>query len=53
MQKLIELANSAATLLDDIGGEPLTGSGFETELPEAEFDAGELIRMEPHAPEEE
>ncbi len=28
--------------LDDIGGELLTGSGFETEVPEAEFGTGEL-----------
>jgi hypothetical protein len=27
----------AGVLLDAIGGEPLTGSGFETEEPEPEF----------------
>jgi hypothetical protein len=32
----------AAVSLDDIGGEPLTGSGFETDEPELEFSSGEL-----------
>ena len=32
----------AAVSLDDIGGEPLTGSGFETEEPELEFSSTEL-----------
>ena len=36
MQKVKELSSSSVMLLDEIGGEPLTGSGFETELPEAE-----------------
>ena len=34
--------NLAALSLDDIGGEPLTGSGFETEEPEQEFSSAEL-----------
>jgi hypothetical protein len=32
----------AAELVDAIGGEPLTGSGFETEEPELEFSSSEL-----------
>jgi hypothetical protein len=32
----------AAVSLDGIGGEPLTGSGFETEEPEQEFSSAEL-----------
>jgi hypothetical protein len=32
----------AAVSLDAIGGEPLTGSGFETEEPELEFSSAEL-----------
>lgn len=28
-------------LLDAIGGEPLAGSGFETEIPETDFADGE------------
>jgi hypothetical protein len=32
----------SAASLDGIGGEPLAGSGFETEEPESGFSAGEL-----------
>jgi hypothetical protein len=32
----------SAASLDAIGGEPLTGSGFETEEPEPSFAAAEL-----------
>ena len=32
----------AAVLLDAIGGEPLTGSGFETDESELEFSAAKL-----------
>lgn len=32
----------AALSLDAIGGEPLTGSGFETEEPELVFSSAEL-----------
>ena len=34
--------NWAAVLLDAIGGEPLTGSGFETDESELEFSAAKL-----------
>lgn len=35
-------SDSSQRSLDDIGGEPLAGSGFEDEEPESEFDsAGE------------
>jgi hypothetical protein len=30
--------NMQNTMLDDIGGEPLVGSGFENEEPEPDFD---------------
>ena len=32
----------AAVSLDDIGGEPFTGSGFETDEPELEFSSAKL-----------
>jgi hypothetical protein len=32
----------SAVSLDAMGGEPLAGSGFETEEPESEFSAAEL-----------
>jgi hypothetical protein len=32
----------SAASLDETGGEPLAGSGFETEEPEAGFSAAEL-----------
>lgn len=36
----------SAVLLDAIGGEPLAGSGFETEEPEPSFSAAEWDREE-------
>ena len=33
--------DTAAVLIAAVGGEPLTGSGFETEEPEAGFSAAE------------
>ena len=53
MQKPISFSNEAAMLLDDVGGDPLAGSGFETEESQSEFEASELIRTERQAPEEE
>lgn len=53
MQKQISFSNEAAGLLDDVGGDPLAGSGFETEESQAEFEANELIHTERQAPEEE
>ena len=53
MQKLINFSNEAAELLDDVGGDPLAGSGFETEESLAEFDTSGLIHTERQAPEEE
>ena len=38
------------TLFDEIGGEPLAGSGFETENRDLEFAQGELSQMEQSAP---
>jgi hypothetical protein len=35
-----------AVSFDAIGGEPLAGSGFETEEPELEFSSAELIGRE-------
>ena len=43
MQNSVDLQRDwAAVLLDAIGGEPLTGSGFETDEPELEFFAAKL-----------
>ena len=53
MQKPIDFSNDAATPLDDVGGDPLAGSGFETEESQAEFEANEPIHTERQAPEEE
>jgi hypothetical protein len=39
--------------LDDIGGEPLKGSGFENEVPEPDFSDGAPAaheRRQPHVP---
>ncbi len=36
----------SAAALDKIGGEPVAGSGFETEAPEPGFSAAELDREE-------
>jgi hypothetical protein len=53
MQKPINFSNEAAALLDHVGGDPLAGSGFETEESLAEFDTSGLIHTERQAPEEE
>ena len=53
MQKPINFSNEAAGLLDDVGGDPLALSGFETEESLAEFDTSGLIHTERQAPEEE
>ena len=43
MQNSVDLQRDwAAVLLDAIGGEPLTGSGFETDESELEFSAAKL-----------
>ena len=43
MQNSLDLQRDwAAVLLDAIGGEPLTGSGFETDESELEFSAAKL-----------
>ena len=43
MQNSVDLQRDwAAELVDAIGGEPLTGSGFETEEPELDFSSAEL-----------
>ena len=36
----------SALAIDAIGGEPLAGSSFETEVPEAGFSGAELDRKE-------
>ncbi len=42
--KMASFNSSGQRSLDDIGGEPLAGSGFENEEPESEFvPAGEEI----------
>lgn len=49
MQKAKDLSNSTAMLLDNIGGESLKGSGFESEVAEAEFVSDEISRSEQQA----
>ena len=53
MQKPIDFPNEAAALLDGVGGDPLVGSGFETEESQPEFEASGLIHTERRAHEEE
>jgi hypothetical protein len=53
MQKPISFSTEASALLNDVGGDPLAGSGFETEESQAEFEASGLIHTERQAPEEE
>jgi hypothetical protein len=48
-----EILDEAPTLFDDIGGEPLTGSGFETESPEPDFATTEPVQLERQAPRQE
>jgi hypothetical protein len=44
MQNLHEIQqDSSAELLDAIGGEPLAGSGFETEKPESDFHTADEV----------
>lgn len=43
-------SHDTSMLFDEIGGEPLAGSGFETENPEPEFTQAELFQAEPTAP---
>ena len=53
MQKPTSFSNEAVAVLDDVGGDPLAGSGFETEESLAEFDTSGLIHTELQAPGEE
>lgn len=48
-----EFSDRGPTLFDDIGGEALAGSGFETEEPESDTAPTELTRVERQAPAEE
>ena len=41
MQTANDFDRNVQALLDMIGGEPLAGSGFETEDPQAEYGSGE------------
>ena len=41
MQNTNDFDQKAQQLLDFIGGEPLSGSGFENEEPETDFGSGE------------
>ena len=45
MQNLKDFDDNPHSPLEDIGGEPLAGSGFESELPETGF-AAELSEEE-------
>jgi hypothetical protein len=43
MQNSVDFRHDlSAELIDAVGGEPLAGSGFETEEPEAGFSAAKL-----------
>jgi hypothetical protein len=42
MQKLPDSQRDVSALIDAVGGEPLVGSGFETEASEAGFYAAEF-----------
>lgn len=42
MQNPNEIERIIRSALDVVGGEPLAGSGFETEMPELGFDGNEL-----------
>jgi hypothetical protein len=46
MKNLKEVWDESPEPLDDVGGEPLAGSGFDSDLPEAEFAANELAIAE-------
>lgn len=48
-----DFSHNEPILFDEIGGEPLAGSGFETENPEPEFAQAELFQAEPTTPGEE
>jgi hypothetical protein len=41
MQNQKDLNQAIQSVLEFVGGEPLTGSGFEAELPEPTFDSEE------------
>jgi hypothetical protein len=43
MQNPNEVDKKTRSALELIGGEPLSGSGFETEMPEPEFPADEPL----------
>ena len=48
-----EFLDDAQTLSDDIGGESLAGSGFETESPEPDFATTEPVQPERQASRQE
>jgi hypothetical protein len=48
-----EILDDAPALFDDIGGESLAGSGFETESPEPDFATTEPVQLERQAPRQE
>ena len=46
MRKATAFDEQTQLLLDHIGGEPLTGSGFENEVSETGFDAADVREEE-------
>jgi len=46
----LNLSGNEPNFLEQIGGDSLTGSGFEAEEPEHDFDATELAELGPSAP---
>jgi hypothetical protein len=47
------ITTDVTLLLDAVGGEPLTGSGFEDEQPERGFAGAELVASDPGSPRSE
>lgn len=46
-QRKIPVDEAMQKALDDVGGEPLTGSGFENEMPETGFSDAAPAAAEP------
>ena len=53
MQNPQQVARTVQAAYDDIGGEPLAGSGFEGDESQPEFEDTELVDREPDTPGEE
>ena len=53
MQNPQQVARAVQAAFDEIGGEPLTGSGFEGEESQPEFEDTAIVGLEQDAPGEE